>query len=65
MEVFLDAGDAVHRVKAGHLIYRYDWGNNRYGYRPSDALLVRLTPEHRRIIQSLPPIHPPVNHEKF
>ena len=41
------------------------WGNNRYGYRPSEALLARLTPERRRIIQPLWPIHTPVNHEKF
>ncbi len=81
VEVFLDAGDAVlfvdclahgsaRRVNAGQrriLIYRYGphWGNNRYGYRPSDALLARLTPERRRIIQPLPPMYPPVNHEKF
>ena len=76
VEVFLRAGDAVlfvdclahgsaRRVNAGQrriLIYRYGphWGNNRYGYQPSDALLARLTPERRRIIQPLPPMHPPI-----
>lgn len=76
VEVFLRAGDAVlfvdclahgsaRRVNAGQrriLIYRYGphWGNNRYGYRPSDALLARLTPERRRIIQPLPPMYPPI-----
>lgn len=76
IEVFLDAGDAVlfvdcmahgsgRRVNDGQrrvMIYRYGphWGNNRYGYKPSEELLERLTPERRKIIQPLAPIHPPV-----
>ena len=33
-------------------VYRYgvSWGNFRHGYRPSDELLARLTPERRQIV---------------
>ena len=39
------------------LIIRYGphWGNDRYGYQPSQALLKRLSPERRKIVQPLPP----------
>jgi hypothetical protein len=43
------------------LVYRYGphWGHSRYGYEPSGALLERLTPERRKIIQPIPPRRPP------
>ena len=65
MEVFLDAGDAVRRVKAGHLIYRYDLGKQSLRVSPLRRLARAVDARSRRIIQSLRPIHPPVNHEKF
>jgi hypothetical protein len=42
-------------------IYRYGpaWGATRYGYVYSDELLVRLTPERRRILQPITPRKPP------
>lgn len=35
------------------VVYRYgpSWGNFRHGYQPSPALLQRLTPQRRRIVQ--------------
>jgi ectoine hydroxylase-related dioxygenase (phytanoyl-CoA dioxygenase family) len=43
-------------------IYRYGpvWGANRMGYTASQALLDRLTPERRRIIEPVPPLVPPM-----
>jgi ectoine hydroxylase-related dioxygenase (phytanoyl-CoA dioxygenase family) len=42
-------------------IYRYGplWGATRYGYQYSQALLERLTPERRKILQPVPPMRPP------
>jgi len=42
-------------------IYRYGplWGSTRYGYEYSSALLARLTPGRRRILQPVPPSRPP------
>jgi hypothetical protein len=42
-------------------IYRYGpaWGATRYGYVYSDELLVRLTPERRRILQPIAQRKPP------
>ena len=42
-------------------IYRYGplWGASRFGYEYSPALLDRLTPERRRILQPVPPARPP------
>jgi len=75
VKVPLKAGDAAffvdclahgsaQRINAGQrrvLIIRYGphWGNDRYGYQPSDPLLARLTPQRRRIVQPLPPLRPP------
>ena len=66
VEVHLRAGDAllfvdaichgsVERMNAGerrNVVYRYgpSWGFFRHGYRPSKALLERLTVERRRIV---------------
>ena len=66
MEVFAKAGDALifadalchgsaRRVNAGErraIVMRYgpSWGFFRHGYRPSAALLERLTPERRAIV---------------
>jgi hypothetical protein len=74
-EVRLEAGDALlfvdgiahgaaSRTNPGErrvVIYRYgvSWGNTRYGYAYSDALLDSLTPERRRILQPIPPRRPP------
>ena len=67
VEVHMEAGDAllfvdaichgsVRRVNSGQrriVVYRYgpSWGNFRHDYRPSEALLARLTPERRQIVQ--------------
>ncbi len=67
VEVHMKAGDALlfvdalshgsaRRVNPGErrvVIYRYgpSWGNFRLGYKPSEALLARLTPERRKIVQ--------------
>ncbi len=42
-------------------IYRYGpkWAQTRFGYEYSPALLDRLTPERRRILQPIPPNRPP------
>ncbi len=42
-------------------IYRYGplWGATRFGYEYSEALLDRLTPERRKILQPIPPNRPP------
>jgi ectoine hydroxylase-related dioxygenase (phytanoyl-CoA dioxygenase family) len=42
------------------VIYRYgpSWGRTRYGYRYSRELINRLTPERRRILESVPPCEP-------
>ncbi len=41
-------------------IFRYGpmWANTRFGYVYSDALLNRLTPERRKILQPIPPLRP-------
>ena len=75
IKVPLGAGDAAffvdclahgsaQRINSGQrrvLIIRYGphWGNDRYGYQPSDGLLARLTPQQLRIVQPLPPLRPP------
>jgi hypothetical protein len=43
------------------VIYRYGvkWASTRYGYEYSQALLDRLTPERRKILQPVPPLRPP------
>ena len=67
IEVQLNAGDAIlfvdcishgsaKRVNPGKrriMVFRYgpSWGNFRHGYQPSEALLARLTPERRQIVQ--------------
>lgn len=42
-------------------IYRYGplWASTRFGYEYSQALLDRLTPERRAILQPVPPLRPP------
>jgi hypothetical protein len=42
------------------VIYRYGplWGATRFGYTYSPALLARLTPERRKILQPFPPLLP-------
>jgi ectoine hydroxylase-related dioxygenase (phytanoyl-CoA dioxygenase family) len=75
VEVYLRKGDAVlfvdglmhgggSRTNPGErrvVIYRYgvSWGATRYGYEYSKALLDRLTPERRKILQPIPPLRPP------
>lgn len=71
VEVHLQKGDALlfvdgithgasSRTNPGErraVIYRYgvSWGATAHGYRYSDALLARLTPEARLILQPIPP----------
>jgi hypothetical protein len=71
IEVSLKAGDALlfvdciahgatPRINAGErraVIFRYGprWANTRYGYRYSEELLNRLTPERRQILQPIQP----------
>lgn len=75
MEVHLKAGDALlfvdaiahgasSRTNPGErrvVIFRYgpSWGTTRYGYRYSQALLDRLTPERRKILNPIPARVPP------
>ncbi len=74
-EVYLEKGDALlfvdglmhgggSRTKPGErrvVIYRYGppWAATRFGYEYSQALLDRLTPERRMILQPIPPLQPP------
>lgn len=76
VEVHLKAGDALlfvdaiahgaaRRINPGDrrvVIYRYGpaWGATRHGFRYSDALLDRLTPARRRILQPIAPRIPGV-----
>jgi hypothetical protein len=73
--VYMEAGDALlfvdglmhggsSRTNPGErriTIYRYgaSWGATRYGYEYSQALLNRLTPERRKILEPIPPLRPP------
>jgi hypothetical protein len=72
--VYMEAGDALlfvdglmhggsSRTNAGErriTIYRYgpQWAATRFGYEYSQALLDRLTPERRQILQPVPPLRP-------
>jgi hypothetical protein len=74
IEVNLKAGDALMfvdalchgsnaRLNPGErrvVIYRYGptWGQTRHGYRYSQELLDRLTPERRKILEPIPPRRP-------
>jgi ectoine hydroxylase-related dioxygenase (phytanoyl-CoA dioxygenase family) len=46
-------------------IFRYGplWGATRFGYEYSQALLDRLTPERRKILQPIAPIRPPAQQQ--
>ncbi|MBI3243159.1 MAG: phytanoyl-CoA dioxygenase family protein [Chloroflexi bacterium] len=75
IEVHLQKGDALlfvdglmhgasSRTNPGErrvVIYRYgaSWGATRFGYTYSQALLDRLSPERRKILQPVPPLRPP------
>ena len=75
VEVHLNKGDAAlfvdgimhggsSRTNPGERrvsIYRYgvSWGASRYGYEYTQALLDRLTPERRKLLQPVPPLRPP------
>lgn len=75
--VYMKAGDALlfvdglmhggsSRTNPGErriTIYRYGplWGATRFGYEYSQALLDRLTPERRKILQPVAPLRPPTN----
>jgi hypothetical protein len=79
VEIHLAAGDtllfvdclchgAVARVNPGErriMVYRYgpNWGRTRLGYEYSPELLNRLTPERRRILQPVTPLHPAQHRE--
>jgi ectoine hydroxylase-related dioxygenase (phytanoyl-CoA dioxygenase family) len=74
VEVFLKKGDALlfvdglmhgggSRVNPGErrvTIYRYGplWGATRFGFEYSQALLDRLTPERRKLLQPVAPLRP-------
>jgi hypothetical protein len=76
VEVHLAPGDAIlfvdatchgsaRRVKAGErrtCVYRYgpSWGNFRWGYEPSDALVARLNPLAARMVRPQQGLRPPV-----
>ena len=76
VEVHLKKGDAVlfvdgimhggaSRTNPGErrvVIYRYgaSWGSTRFGYEYSQALLDRLTPERRKILQPIAPLRRPM-----
>ena len=77
IEVHLNKGDALlfvdgishgasSRTNPGErraVIYRYgvSWGNTRYGYRYSNELLARLTPDRRKVLEPIEPRRPPVS----
>lgn len=72
VEVHLKAGDAIlfvdaishgsaERTNAGERrigVFRYgpSWGNFRYGYEPSEELLLSLNEEQRKCVQPIPPL---------
>lgn len=74
IEIHMDAGDAIlfvdciahgsaKRVNPGDrriIVFRYgpSWGNFRHGYRVSDELVARLTPERLRIVRPQAPLVP-------
>ncbi len=74
VEMRMQAGDAIlfvdclahgsaKRVNAGErriIVFRYgpSWGNFRHGYRVSDALAARLTPERLQIVRPKAPLVP-------
>jgi hypothetical protein len=74
LEVHLEKGDALlfvdaimhgasARTNPGErrvVIYRYgpSWGATRHGFRYSEGLLERLTPERRKILEPIPPRTP-------
>ncbi|HEV2514263.1 MAG TPA: phytanoyl-CoA dioxygenase family protein [Devosia sp.] len=78
IEVTLKAGDALmfcdatshgatKRINQGDrrvVIYRYGpcWGSTRYGFRYSEELLNRVTPEQRRILEPIAPRAPGSGH---
>ena len=64
--VFVDATchGSAKRVNPGErriCVYRYgpSWGNFRWGYTPSDALLARLSPLARKIVRPQQGLRPP------
>lgn len=73
--VYMNAGDALlfvdglmhggsSRTNPGErrvAIYRYgaSWASTRFGYQYSPALLERLTPERRKLLQPITPLRPP------
>jgi hypothetical protein len=75
IEVHLDAGDVLlfvdaimhgsaRRVTPGQrriAVYRYgpSWGSFRLPFRPSEALLERLTPRRRQLVMPQPPVQRP------
>src|ERR1051325_9525648 len=75
IEVHMNKGDALlfvdgimhggsSRTNPGErrvVIYRYgvSWAQTRYGYEYSEALLAKLTPERRKILQPIAPLRPP------
>ncbi|HEV2517365.1 MAG TPA: phytanoyl-CoA dioxygenase family protein [Devosia sp.] len=74
IEVNMKAGDALmfvdalshgatKRINPGDrrvVIFRYgpSWGNTRYGFKYSQELLDRVTPEQRKILEPITPRHP-------
>ncbi len=54
------AGSRVNPGERRVVIYRYGpvWGASRFGYQYSQELVERLTPERRKIIQPVAPVHP-------
>ncbi len=74
IELYLEKGDALlfvdglmhggsSRTNPGQrrvTIYRYGplWGSTRFGYEYSPALLDRLTPERRKLLQPVQPLRP-------
>ena len=78
VELHMEKGDALlfvdglmhggsSRTNAGErrvMIYRYGpiWAVTRFGYEYSEALLARLTPERRKILQPVAPLRPQPAH---
>ena len=81
VNIYMDAGDALlfvdalchgsaERINAGDrriIVFRYgpSWGNFRFGYRVSDELAERLTPERLQIVRPKPPLLPGLSDSRY
>ena len=81
INIYMEAGDAIlfvdaichgsaERVNPGQrriIVFRYgpSWGNFRFGYRVSDELAARLTPERLQIARPQSPLIPGLDENSY